>query len=46
MKNKMNPKVIIAVIIVLIALGIFAVTMTNADNASIGHSHGEHGHEH
>lgn len=45
MKNKMPPKVIIPVIIVLIALGIFAVTMTT-DNASIGHSHGEHGHEH
>ena len=48
MKKLKDPKILIPLLIVLIALGAFAVTTMNGGGVSggHGHSHGDHGHDH
>lgn len=44
-----DPKILIPAVIVLIAIGAFAVTTMSGNSDSTGghgHSHGDHGHEH
>lgn len=43
MKKLTNPKILIPLIIVLIALGVFATTTINQGGSTPGYSHG---HEH
>lgn len=48
MKKLLDPKILIPLLIILIALGAFAATtMSGGDSGGHGHSHDEeHGHEH
>lgn len=48
MKKLLNPKILIPLLIVLIALGAFAATtMSGGNTGDLSHSHDEeHGHEH